>query len=314
MEESTQEARVVLPDKRQRKVQKKKYKRLRRIKENLLFSSYLAPSFLGVMTFFFVPLLIILVHSFQKSSTNSEFVGFSNYDQVLNNVAFQTASKNTLTFSGISVPLAVFIALIFALILNTKLPGRSVFRSILLNPMMVPVASVVLVWQVMFSFNGTLNTYVMALGGPKTDWMKSDWSRFVVMLLFLWKTLGYNIVLFLAALNNVPGELLESATIDGAGSVRKFFSIKLVYLYPTVFFVGIMSLISSFKIFREVYLLTGDYPYDALYMLQHYVNNSFRNLDYQRLTAAAVIMAIAMVAIVGILFVAEFRLGREVEE
>ncbi|HHT77123.1 MAG TPA: sugar ABC transporter permease [Clostridiaceae bacterium] len=314
MEESTQEARVVLPDKRQRKVQKKKSKRLRRIKENLLFSSYLAPSFLGVMTFFFVPLLIILVHSFQKSSTNSEFVGFSNYDQVLNNVAFQTASKNTLTFSGISVPLAVFIALIFALILNTKLPGRSVFRSILLNPMMVPVASVVLVWQVMFSFNGTLNTYVMALGGPKTDWMKSDWSRFVVMLLFLWKTLGYNIVLFLAALNNVPGELLESATIDGAGSVRKFFSIKLVYLYPTVFFVGIMSLISSFKIFREVYLLTGDYPYDALYMLQHYVNNSFRNLDYQRLTAAAVIMAIAMVAIVGILFVAEFRLGREVEE
>ena len=314
MEESTQEARVVLPDKRQRKVQKKKSKRLRRIKENLLFSSYLAPSFLGVMTFFFVPLLIILVHSFQKSSTNSEFVGFSNYDQVLNNVAFQTASKNTLTFSGISVPLAVFIALIFALILNTKLPGRSVFRSILLNPMMVPVASVVLVWQVMFSFNGTLNTYVMALGGPKTDWMKSDWSRFVVMLLFLWKTLGYNIVLFLAALNNVPGELLESASIDGAGSVRKFFSIKLVYLYPTVFFVGIMSLISSFKIFREVYLLTGDYPYDALYMLQHYVNNSFRNLDYQRLTAAAVIMAIAMVAIVGILFVAEFRLGREVEE
>lgn len=314
MEESTQEARVVLPDKRQRKVQKKKSKRLRRIKENLLFSSYLAPSFLGVMTFFFVPLLIILVHSFQKSSTNSEFVGFSNYDQVLNNVAFQTASKNTLTFSGISVPLAVFIALIFALILNTKLPGRSVFRSILLNPMMVPVASVVLVWQVMFSFNGTLNTYVMALGGPKTDWMKSDWSRFVVMLLFLWKTLGYNIVLFLAALNNVPGELLESATIDGAGSVRKFFSIKLVYLYPTVFFVSIMSLISSFKIFREVYLLTGDYPYDALYMLQHYVNNSFRNLDYQRLTAAAVIMAIAMVAIVGILFVAEFRLGREVEE
>jgi len=279
-----------------------------------LFSSYLAPSFLGVMTFFFVPLLIILVHSFQKSATNSEFVGLANYDQVLNNIAFQTASKNTLTFSGIAVPLAVLIALVFALILNTRLPGRSVFRSILLNPMMVPVASVVLVWQVMFSFNGTLNTYVMAFGGPKTDWMKSDWSRFVVMLLFLWKTLGYNIVLFLAALNNVPGELLESATIDGAGSVRKFFSIKLVYLYPTIFFVGIMSLISSFKIFREVYLLTGDYPYDVLYMLQHYVNNSFRNLDYQRLTAAAVIMALAMIAIVGVLFVAEFRLGREVEE
>lgn len=184
----------------------------------------------------------------------------------------------------------------------------------LLNPMMVPVASIVLIWQVLFSFTGSINTYLSDFGIDKIDWMKSDWSRVVILLLFLWKTLGYNMVLFLAALNNVPSELIDTSKIDGAGSGRRFFSISLVYLYPTIFFVGIMSLISSFKIFREVYLLTGDYPFSSLYVLQHFMNNAFRNLDYQKLCAGAIIMALVMILIVGILFLAEFKLGKEVEE
>jgi multiple sugar transport system permease protein len=111
--------------------------------------------------------------------------------------------------------------------------------------------------------------------------MKSDWSRLVILLLFLWKNLGYNMVLFLSALNNVPTELIDSAKMDGAGSVRRFFSVSTVYILPTVFFVGMMSLVNSFKIFREVYLLTGSYPVDALYLLQHFMNNAFQNLDSQ---------------------------------
>ena len=121
-------------------------------------------------------------------------------------------------------------------------------------------------------------------------------------------------VLFLSALNNVPEELLDSAKIDGAGSVKRFLHVSLVYLYPTIFFVGIMSLINSFKIFREVYLLTGSHPYDALYLLQHFMNNAFQALNYQKLFAAAIIMCIAMIIIVGGLFLAEDKLGGEVEE
>ena len=102
--------------------------------------------------------------------------------------------------------------------------------------------------------------------------------------------------------------------MDGAGSVRRFFSVSTVYILPTVFFVGIMSLVNSFKIFREVYLLTGSYPVDALYLLQHFMNNAFQNLDYQKLSSAAIIMFIAMVIIVGILFLVESRLDSEVEE
>ena len=128
---------------------KKRFHRKRRIKDWAMFTGYLTPSLVGVMVFFFLPLLLILKTSFQRSSTNTDFVGIENYERVLTNEAFLNSAKNSLTFSGIAVPLSVVLALLLAILLNTKLPGESVFRSVLLNPMMVPVASVVLIWQVL---------------------------------------------------------------------------------------------------------------------------------------------------------------------
>jgi len=302
---------------RQKKIaaDKKKLHRRRRLGEWGLFTGYLTPSLLGVMLFFFLPLLMLLKTSFQKSSTNTDFVGFRNYERVLTNSAFVTASENTLTFALLAVPLAVLLALVIAILLNSGLPGRSTFRSILLNPMMVPVASIVLIWQVFFSYNGVVNGWTAKLFGlDKIDWLKSDYAQIVILLLFLWKNLGYNMVLFLAALNNIPSEILESAEMDGAGPVKRFFSIKMYYLGSTIFFVAIMSLINSFKIFREVYLLTGDYPYDTLYMLQHFMNNKFTQLDYSMLSSGAIVMCVVMIIIVGILFFTEARLDRGVED
>lgn len=295
---------------------KKAGTRKRKFREWLIFTGYLTPSLAGVLLFFVLPLFMILVTSTQRSATNSTFVGWKNYVDILSNEAFIQASQNTLLFSVMAVPLSVIVALLLAILLNTKLPGRSVFRSALLNPMMVPVASIVLIWQVIFSFNGSLNSFLggLDLGIDKIDWMKSDWSRLVILILFLWKNLGYNMVLFLSALNNVPPEMMDSAKMDGAGSVKRFFHISLVYLYPTIFFVGIMSLINSFKIFREVYLLTGSHPVKELYLLQHFMNNAFQDLNYQKLSSGAIIMCIAMIIIVGLLFLAENKFGSEVEE
>jgi len=294
---------------------KKRFHRKRRIKDWAMFTGYLTPSLVGVMLFFFLPLLLILKTSFQRSSTNSDFVGFVNYERVLTNESFINAAKNSMAFSGIAVPLSVLLALLLAILLNTKLPGKSIFRSILLNPMMVPVASVVLIWQVCFSYNGLANGwgFYQFFEPDRIDWLKSDHSQFVILVLFLWKNLGYNMVLFLAALNSIDEEILEAATMDGAGSIRRFFSIKMYFLAPTLFFVAIMSLINSFKIFREVYLLTGDHPYAKLYMLQHFMNNQFTNLDYSKLSAGAIIMCLFMIVIVGILFFAEAKFDADVE-
>ena len=309
----------VFEDTPERKIQlelRKKRHFKRKLRDWGIFTGYLTPSFVGVLIFFFLPLLLLLKTSFSKSPTNSDFVGFRNYERVLTNEAFISASKNTLTFAIISVPLAVVLALLVALLLNSGLPGKSLFRSFLLNPMMVPVASVVLIWQVFFSYNGVVNGITEKLfdSAQKIDWLKSNYAQVVIMLLFLWKNLGYNMVLFLAALNSIPHEILESAEMDGAGPVKRFFKIKLHYLSPTIFFVGIMSLINSFKIFREVYLLTGDYPFKNLYMLQHFMNNSFTHLDYSKLSAGAIVMCVVMIIIVGGLFFAESKFDKDVEE
>ncbi len=295
--------------------EKRRAHNIRKIKEWGTFTAYLTPSFVGVLVFFFVPLLMLLKISFQKSSANTDFAGITNYLRVLTNDAFISASKNTLTFALLAVPLAVILALLLALLLNSGLPGKSLFRSILLNPMTVPVASIVLIWQVFFSYNGVLNGLLGDLFGLKsTDWLKSDYAQVVILLLFIWKNLGYNMVLFLAALGNIPTEVIESAKMDGASALKRFFSIKLYYLNSTIFFVGIMSLINSFKIFREVYLLTGDYPYENLYMLQHFMNNAFTHLDYSKLSAGAIVMCVVMIGILGVLFFVESKTDSSVEE
>ncbi len=121
-------------------------------------------------------------------------------------------------------------------------------------------------------------------------------------------------ILFLAALNNIPKDLLEMAELEGASSLYRMLHIKLRYLSPTILFVTILSLINSFKLFREVYLLTGDYPYESLYLLQHFMNNTFSSLDYQKLSAAAILMSIVMIVIIGLLYIAENRFGGDVEE
>lgn len=120
-------------------------------------------------------------------------------------------------------------------------------------------------------------------------------------------------ILFMAALSNIPRDLLEVADMEGASPWFKFVQVKLRFLSPTILFVTILSLINSFKVFREVYLLTGDYPYGGLYMLQHFMNNTFRSLDYQKLASAAIVMAIAMVIIIGVLFIIENKFGKDVE-
>ena len=274
---------------------------------------FLSPSLLGVGVFFIVPFGVVVYYSLIDGVGSKNFVFLQNFIKLFDNSAFLMAAKNTLSFSAVAVPLAVVLAMVLALMLECRIPLKSQFRTFFLSPMMVPVASVVLIWQVLFNYNGTINEFLMLFGADKIDWLQSDYCQIVVIILFLWKNLGYNMILFMAGLANIPKELLEVADVEGASESYKFFNIKLRYLSPTVLFVTILSLINSFKVFREVYLLTGDYPYEKLYMLQHFMNNTFRSLDYQKLSAAAVVMALVMVVLIALLFIAEDWFGKDVE-
>ncbi len=282
-------------------------------KDLLRASCFLGPSFLGVLLFFVLPFCVVIYYSFIYGPMNHSFAGLQNYKNVFQNNAFKIAVKNTLTFTGIAVPLSVVLSLALALMLECRIPLKSHFRTFFLSPMVVPIASVILVWQVLFHQNGVINEFLSVFGWEKVDWLKSDYCKIVIIVLFLWKNLGYFMILFMAALNNIPKTLLEVADVEGASAAHKFFNIKLRYLSPTVLFVTILSIINSFKVFREIYLLTGSYPYTGLYMMQHFMNNMFAGSDYQRLSAAAVFMALAMIVLIAILFAAENRFGKDVE-
>ena len=282
-------------------------------KRGLISWLFLMPSLVGVMVFFVMPFMVVIGYSFMNNPIQKEFVGFSNFVNVWNNDAFRLAGGNTLKFSFTAVPLAVILSLVLAVVMESRSPFKSFFRSAFLSPLMVPTASIVLIWQVMFHQNGLVNNVLMMFSDSKTDWLKSDKAYIVIISLFLWKNLGYNMILFMSALAGIPKELIEVARIESAGKFQIFWHVKLRFMSPTIMFVTIMSLINSFKVFREVYLLTGDYPYDTLYMLQHYMNNKFAALDYQMLSAAAIIMFIIVSVLIYFLVRLEDSYGKDVE-
>ena len=275
---------------------------------------FLAPSMIGVALFFVLPFLVVIFYSVVNNPIQHKFVFLKNFVNVWNNAAFRLAAGNTFKFSLIAVPLVVVLSMALAFALDSAIPYKSQIRTLLLSPMMVPIASVVLIWQVLFHYNGVANEFIKMLGGKQIDWFKSDYALVVLVFLFLWKNLGYNMILFMSAIANIPKEIIEVAQIEQAKRWQIFLYIKTRYLSSTILFVTILSLINSFKVFREVYMLTGDYPYDSLYLLQHFMNNTFNSLDYQKLSAAAIIMSLVMIVIIGLLFVVENYYGKDLSE
>lgn len=291
----------------------KKRKQCGRQGERLFSNLCVIPSLIGVLIFFLIPFGIVIYYSMISNPVTPQFVGLDNYVNLFKTVAFKRAATNTAMFSLISVPLAIILSLWLATLLERNIPGKSIFRTFFLSPLMVPIASVVLVWQVLFHNHGTINQIIEAFGGQGIDWMKSQYGQIIIIMMFLWKNLGYNMILFMAALSSIPKDILEVARMESASALQTFFHIKIRYLSSTILFVTIMSLINSFKVFREIYLLTGDYPVDSIYMLQTFMNNTFQRLDYQKLSSAAVLMSIAMVIIIGLLFIVENYFGKDVE-
>ncbi len=274
---------------------------------------FLFPSLLGTLVFFALPCGVVAYYALVSRPVDGAFAGLSNFAALLRNRAFLVGLKNTAILCGGAVGLGLPLSLGLALLLERNLPGKSLLRTAFLSPMLVPTVSVVLVWEVLFHQNGAVNAALETLGTGGIDWFHTGWGRWMVLLLYLWKNIGFHTLLFAAALAAVPRELLDMAALDGAGRVRRFCTVKLPFLAPTALFVVMLTLVSAMKLFREVWLLTGSYPYDYLYLLQHFMNNTFLSMDYPKLSAAALTLAGLMCAVVGLLFWLEDRAGRDLE-
>ncbi|SDC55672.1 multiple sugar transport system permease protein [Paenibacillus sp. UNCCL117] len=281
----------------------KKWKR----KDSAVAWIFLAPSAVGFALFYLIPFVMGVFYSFVDNAVDRHFVGLENYRELLASGSFRKAAFNTFNFSALGVPLNLTLSLGLALLLNTNIYLRKWLRTAYVLPLVVPVASIVFIWQMLFDWNGSVNAWLNDFGIERVDWMKTEAARYVIIVVYLWKNIGYNVILFLAGLQQIPKDYYETAQVEGAGRLRQFGSITLVYLTPTMLFVVILSIMSSFKVFRETYLIAGDYPHDSIYMLQHYMNNMFTSLDIQKLTAAATLMVVCILLIVTGLFTLERR-------
>lgn len=259
----------------------------------------LAPSLTGVAVFYLIPFAEVIRRSF-TDAPGHRFVGLANYQSVLSNSAFRTAAFNTARFLCVCIPALLILSLGMALL--TRAAGRygRLYQTSFLLPLAIPVASIVLLWNVLFSQTGLINAILQALGAQPVDFMGTGAAFWVLIATYLWKNSGYDMVLWAAGLDRIPTAQYEAAAVDGANGWQTFRWITWPGLAPTLGLTALLSLINSFKVFREAYLVAGQYPHESMYLLQHLFNNWFLNLELGRITAAAVLIVGGLLALAGL--------------
>lgn len=221
----------------------------------------IAPTIIGLIILNIWPLIQTIYLSFCKLSGfgQAKFIGLDNYIKMINDSEVLHAILNTLAYTIISVPISVFLSLIVAVLLNSNIKGKSIYRTIYFLPVVSTPAAVAMVWKWLLNYNYGLVNYVLSkigISGP--DWLSS--SKFVLFTLILvgiWSSIGYNMVILLAGLQEIPKTYYEAADIDGASSIRKFFSLTIPLVSPTLFFVVITSMISSLQVFDIIFMMVG---------------------------------------------------------
>ncbi len=265
------------------------------------------PSLIGFMIFFLFPFIIMISQSFTQGVNKISFVGFQNYIELLHNEVFLLAAKNTLRFEAVCVPLICVLSFFIALGLK-KIP-KFYLRAAIIIPLVVPVASVSMVFSILVANGGSVQKFLSFFGMSEINILKSSAAFYVLVVFYLWKNIGYTVILYLAGLNAIPKEYYQAASIDGANGFQSLRYITIPRILPTAFLVFIIAIIRSFSSFREAYLLAGNYPHNSIYMLQHFMQNNFASLNYQRLSVAALLVFMVIFVLVWGMFYLRNRLG-----
>jgi len=265
----------------------------------------LLPGLLGIMAFYVVPFFGGVYFSLMDGSFQNTFVGLDNYERVLQNPMFQLGLKNTWELSMMCAPVIWLLSFILAAMLKTLKDRATPFRNILLLPYLMPSSAMLLIWTLMFDYGGVINRLVVAMGFERVLWLDEDALRIPIVLLYIWKNLGFSVVLFASALSAVHPSLYEFASLEGAGWWTQSFRITLPQILPTAFLVFVLAWVNAFKIFKEAYFIGGDYPTSQIYTLQHFMNNKFAKLEYQDVTTAAYLFAIGVMVLFALMYLSK---------
>ena len=257
------------------------------------------PALLGLMIFYIIP---IGISGYNSLTFGGEFVGLENYRLTFDNYMFRLAVKNTFLFLGVSIPLNLLFSLGAALLLERNFVGNRFFRMAFLYPYVVPVAATVMTVKIFISDTGVLNTFLEQKDLPTQDWTRSSWAFLILVLLYLWKNMGYSMILLLSGLVMIPPEYEQMGRLDGCGKWNFFFYIKLPLLRQMLFFTALIALLNAFKCFRESFLIAGVHPHESIYMIQHFINNNINNLNYVKISTTAFTLFVLMFFLIALVY------------
>lgn len=284
----------------------------RTFKRNLIGYSFVLPNFIGYFIFVFLPVIftfVLCVMKWDGSDAPMKFVGIQNFVKLFHDSGFIISLKNTLVYAVWTVPLTMVAALLIAVLLNSKIKGIILFRTAFFFPYVASLVAVGAVWNMLFQPEfGPINEFLKFIGiqNPPRWCASTDWAMTVIVIVSVWKYMGYYMVVYLAALQGISKDLYEAASIDGATGFNKFRYITIPMLTPTTFFVVIMLTIQCFKVFDLIYVMTGGGPGRATNVIvNHIYNSAFVDFKFGYASAGAVVLFLIVLVITMIQFKGE---------
>lgn len=262
---------------------------------------FLLPAAIVLVIFFFIPFFQTIGLSFQDYSTNiynPNFAGLENYIEILHNPIFYKVMWNTILYLVVAVPILAILPLFLAILINQKIRGITLYKILIYLPVIVSIVVAAIAFKWLYAEQGILNYILNLLHIGSIGWLTDPkYAIFSVIIVTIWKGIGYYMMIYLAALMSVPKELYEACDIDGAGFFRKHLTVTVPHIMPTIALVTTISSISAMKIFAEIYVMTKGGPLNSTKTIVYYIyEKAFENLDLGYASAMAVILlAIVMI-------------------
>ncbi|SMC85111.1 carbohydrate ABC transporter permease [Kibdelosporangium aridum] len=282
-----------------------------RRRDALVGWAFIAPQVLGFFLFVLGPLIAVIWYSFQSTNLlagTTEFAGLENYEHLLDDPVMPSVARATVLFCVGLVVLNLSLALLLAVLLNQKLHGTTVFRTIFFSPVVVSLVAWTIAWNLMLQDNGSINAMLQAVGIDGPNWLRGENSAMIsVIVVQVIKNVGLNMVLFLAALQGVPRSLLEAAELDGAGPWRRFRTITLPMISPTTLLTAIITVSGALHVFAQIQILTLGGPADSTNVLVFYFyQQAFGNHDF----GYGAVLAVVLFVIIALLTTLQWRMRK----
>lgn len=278
----------------------------RNLRENINAYLFISPALVLLFIFSFIPIISAFCLSFCKWRIlgKPEFIGLNNYISIFKDPVFWVSLKNTAYYSFVTVPAGLVLAMGSALLLNQQIKGRIFFRGVIFFPVTISMVVIAFIWGWMFSEHyGIINSLLLKFNILPRNWLDNPKTSLpIIMIMSVWKGFGYGMVIYLAALQNIPASYYEAATIDGANSIQKFRHITLPLLNPTTLFVLVVAFIGSFQVFDQVYILTQGGPGYSTTVLVSYIYDEAYGGKFRMGRACALSYILFLIVMVFTLF------------